>query len=55
MKWNNWMKPILYIFFMFIAVGLMSYFFGIAVGLTTILAAVIIAPSFGVFQTGKSK
>ena len=51
-KWNNWVKPILYIFFMFIAVGLMSYFFGIAIGL--ILAA-IIAPSFGVFQMGRKK
>jgi hypothetical protein len=40
---------------MFIAVGLMSYFFGIAIGLTTILTAIIIAPSFGVFQMGKSK
>ena len=49
-KWNNWGKPILYIIFMFITVGVMSYFFGIAIGLTTALATMIIAPSFGVFQ-----
>ena len=54
-KWNNWIKPILYVLFMFVAVGFLSYFFGIAIGLTTILATIIIAPYFGVFQIGKSK
>ena len=55
-KWNNWGKPISYIIFMFITTGAMSYYFGIGIGFITILAMMIIAPSFGVFQwTDKSK
>ena len=55
-KWNNWGKPISYIVFMFIVVGVVSYYFGIGSGFATIFAAIIMAPYCGVFPIGgKSK